>query len=357
MRTYLALGCLLIAFAACSDDPTGLGALLDTSDGDDRGTLDAGETAEDSGATADTTAAIPEGCTRGNFPMNSVQVTADGSNINFTAYSATTEPYDVMSIQSLADWNGPTSAGTYALDDINYVDCGLCLLAYADCEGGECAKTFYADAGDVVIDQIGMNEGDPFAGRLENVVFREVTIDSEYVSTPVEGGDSWCMTDLAFEGFAQSAPQAGECDPDSYDCIGEEISTFELQSCDTGEMVDVSALNGEHAGTWMILTAGWCSACHQWLPQVFGVIDGELADEDVNLMIVLGENTSGGEPTLDYCRSYAGQYDHGLENFYLDHSGTQSYATVFENLWIYPGAGGSFGLPWNGMIRGDGEFV
>lgn len=358
MRSLPLLACLIFAFAACGDGPTGFVAALDAA-GE---TLDTGLTpdasaSDDAEPSSDASETLPEGCTRGNFPTTSVQVTADGSNINYRAFSATTEPFDMMSIQSLADWNGPTEPGRYALDGINYLDCGLCLLAYADCAGTECAKTFYADAGDVVIDAIGMNEGERFAGTLENVVFREVTIDADYVSTPVPGGDSWCMNGLEFEGFAASAPQAGECDPDAYDCIGETLSTFELQSCDTGEMVEVSALNAEHKGTWMILTAGWCSACHAWLPQVFGVLDDELAAEDLNLMVVLGENTSGEAPSLEYCRAYAEQYGHGLENFYMDHSGSQSFATVFSKVWIYPGAGGSFGLPWNGMFRGDGEYV
>ena len=54
----------------------------------------------------------------------------------------------VITIASYADWNGPTTPGSYSLDGINYADCGLCLLIAADCNGESCAKTFYADAGD-----------------------------------------------------------------------------------------------------------------------------------------------------------------------------------------------------------------
>lgn len=367
----LAVLTLTAAAAACGGDSTPFpySDLVDTDriSRDSGTTLDAGTgedatTGRDVTTTPDTstgsdTGTVDPSCSRSGFDANTVQVTADGSNVDYLAVTSTDVPYDMLRISSLADWAGPTAPGTYSLDGINYRDCGLCLLAYADCGESECAKTFYADAGDVVIDAIGFEEGDAFSGRLQNVVFREVTIEQDFTSTPVPGGETWCMNGLTFEGFSQSAPQAGECDPNSYDCIGEELSSFQLQSCDTGEMVDVAAAGAGSDGTWMILTAGWCTACHAWLPEVFGALDSDLAEFDINLMVVLGEDTNGGQPTLDYCRGYAEQYGHGLSNFYLDHDGTQSYATVFSNVWIYPGEGGSFGLPWNGMFNSAGEYV
>lgn len=346
------------SMVACSDDPTSLlpdaGDLTDT--GGER--TDTGNPSLDVGTAEDTGTTVPEGCDRGPIVVQNAYVRSDGSNATYQGVSASSAPYDLISIQSLADWDGPTTAGTYSLDGINYLDCGLCLLAYSDCTDDGCDKTFYADAGDVTIDAIGFGEGEEFSGSFTDVVFREVTISEDYVSTPVEGGETWCMDGFTFEGFAQAPAPAGECDPNLYDCIGENMSELSLQNCETEEMVDVMALNAEHDGTWMILTAGWCTACHQWLPQVFGTLDTELSDYDLNVMIVLGENQSGNQPTLEYCRQYAAQYDHPVGNFYVDHDGEYSYATVFGNIWIYPSAEGAFGLPWNGMFRGDsGEFV
>lgn len=344
-------------FLFACDEETPLLPTADTGSEDTSGADAGGDVGADV-AESDTSGPLPEGCDRAGFDTANVTFVTDGSNARFTGANGTTEPYDLIQIQSLADWNGPTEPGTYSLDGINYVDCGLCLLIQVGCTSSGCEKVFYADMGDVTIDAIGFGEGERFAGTLNDVVFQEVTIDgSTFVSTPVEGGEAWCFDGFSFEGFGQAPAPAGECDPATYDCIGEELGGFELQSCDTGEMVDVGNLVSESNGTWMILTAGWCSACHQWLPQVFGTLESELAEEDLDVVIVLGENTSGGQPTLEYCQQYAAQYERDLSDFYIDHDGTYSYATVFDNVWIYPGDGGSFGLPWNGMFRPDGEYV
>ena len=294
---------------------------------------------------------------RVGFTAAQVRVTSDGANITFQGQ--TEDASSILSVASYADWAGPTSPGSYSLDGINYADCGLCLILSAECDGTSCAKTFYADAGDVDIDAIGFGEGEQFSGMLRDVVFTEVTIDAEsFVSTPVPGGETWLIDDFAFNGFVSSAPQAGECDSGRFDCIGETVSSFVFQSCATGEFVNIQDLNADADGTWMILTAGWCSACHTWIPQVFDAIGADLSEFNINLMVILGEDTNGDAPTLDYCEGYGNQYDEGLANFYIDNNGSQSYSTVFENVWIYPGDGGSFGLPWNGMFRGgSGEYV
>ena len=361
--------------AACSDDPTipvvaadaGDRVPRDTNRGVDAGTiLDAGTNDDTGTITSDPEPVGDTGTEPGppthdydrvGFDAASVQVTSDGANITFQGVNAGRT--DVISVASYADWAGPTTPGTYSLDGINYADCGLCLIIAADCDSNSCAKTFYADAGTVDITAIGFGEGEQFQGTLQDVVFTEVTIARDtFESTPVPGGETWLVDNLEFNGFVSSAPQAGECDSGRFDCIGETVSSFSLQSCDTGELVDVADANADADGTWMILTAGWCSACHTWIPQVFDALANELAEFDINLMIVLGEDTRSGQPSLEYCRGYADQYRNGRANFYLDHDGAQSYATVFSNVWIYPGEGGAFGLPWNGMFRGgSGEYV
>ncbi len=373
--TFIVVGSLI---AGCGDDPvpfnfigTG-GDVADRDPGSNPG-LDVGGV-DDTTATSDATepdpvedtgATEPDSPTdpptgdydREGFTAGTVQVSSDGNNITFQGQSADQTAF--INVASYADWNGPTTPGSYSLDGINYADCGLCLVINADCNDESCAKTFYADAGDVDIDVIGFGEGEQFSGILNDVVFTEVTIDeSTFTSTAVPGGETWLLDGFEFNGFVAAAPQAGECDSATYDCIGETVSDFSFQSCETGEMVSIQDMNADVDGTWMILTAGWCSACHSWIPQIFDALDADLADADINLMIILGEDTSSGPPTMDYCEGYANQYGHGLSNFYIDNSGGQSYATVFSNVWIYPGEGGSFGLPWNGMFKGGtGEYV
>ena len=58
---------------------------------------------------------------------------------------------------------------------------------------------FTADSGSLVITSIGTTGGQ-FAGSLSNVELIEVTIDpSTFVSTPVPGGENWCLSEYNFD--------------------------------------------------------------------------------------------------------------------------------------------------------------
>ncbi len=295
-------------------------------------------------------------CSRSGLTVAASQAQSDGSNVFYDAVSAENTPFDRISIQSLSDWNGPTTPGTYTLDGINYADCGLCLLAYSDCGDQACDKTFYAELGDVEITDIGFDDGLDFAGVLRDVVFEEVTIDSgTFRSTPVPGGETWCFGEFEF-GATISQPQAAECDPNTYSCVGDEVRDVSFQSCETGEMVSLREMNAEADGTWMIMTAGWCSACHAYIPTVFQRLaeGGDMADANVNLMLILGEDDAGAPATYEFCQSYMTRYDHIASDFYID----PGYETVFGNIWIYPDASGVFGLPWQGIFQGGtNEFL
>ena len=86
--------------------------------------------------------------------------------------------------------------------------------------------------------------------------------------------------------------------------IGDNIANFALQNCATGEFFSLHDYCGQVKTVWMILVAGWCSACAQYLPAVIQTLD-ENPGLPLALMVVLGENTSGGKPTLQYCEQYA----------------------------------------------------
>ncbi len=107
-------------------------------------------------------------------------------------------PMDVMEVLSYPGepYNGPSGPGEFSLNGNNYRDCSLCLLIYKGCYEQTCEKTFFADAGSV---QIGtdIDLGVDFAAMLNNVVFREVRVDpNSYESTPIQGGDTWCVDNL-----------------------------------------------------------------------------------------------------------------------------------------------------------------
>ena len=139
-------------------------------------------------------------CDRSGFATASHEATYGSGAFQYQALNNTNSPRDVLMVTSFQEgFNGPTTAGTYSLAGSNYADCGLCLLALTGCvDGGQCEKYFYADVGEVVITEFGQNGG-VFSGQLNGVVFQEVTIDeSTYTSTPVAGGETWCMSDHTF---------------------------------------------------------------------------------------------------------------------------------------------------------------
>lgn len=139
-------------------------------------------------------------CDRSGFSTNVHEAMYGTNAFQYKAQSSTNSPFDLLLVTSYQDgFDGPTTPGTYSVDGTNYADCGLCLLALTDCaEGGNCQKTFYADLGSVTISQFGQ-DGGIFSGSLSGVVFKEVTIDEQtYTSTPVAGGDTWCVNELSF---------------------------------------------------------------------------------------------------------------------------------------------------------------
>ncbi|MCA9561624.1 MAG: hypothetical protein KC583_23920, partial [Myxococcales bacterium] len=125
----------------------------------------------------------------------------------------------------------------------------------------------------------------------------------------------------------------------------------QLQNCQTDEFVSVHALAADTRALWIIGSAGWCSACRQYLPQVFNLMN-TIEPTQARLMIVVGEDGAYAQPTTGFCRRYAEHY--GLpdaSNFYIDHNGVSSFSTLFTYLNLYSNDG-AFGLPWNAVVSG-----
>lgn len=146
-------------------------------------------------------------CSYSQFPVGLEQATLDTSNPSqsFFAYQArSTEnpPFDVLQILSYqgAPYNGPDAPGTHELDGMNYSDCGLCLLLLTECNNEyQFDQVFFISEGTLEIEAISTHGG-PFRAILRDAVFEEVTIDATtYTSTPVEGGDAWCIDELIID--------------------------------------------------------------------------------------------------------------------------------------------------------------
>ena len=86
-------------------------------------------------------------------------------------------------------------------------------------------------------------------------------------------------------------PSSQDCSNPSIVCVDETVSNFSLQNCGSGEMVSLEELSTDKKALWFVLTAGWCPACRDYIPQVIGQ-DDMLDSQGLEVIYVLGENAS-----------------------------------------------------------------
>ncbi len=146
-------------------------------------------------------------CTYDDFPAlihQAIQDNGDPAHPLFTyqARDAETVPFDELRIESYQaePYYGPSGPGSYSLSGTNYEDCALCVYVIQNCSDDYmCDKVYYVDQGSLDIASMSTSGG-MFNATLRNALFREVTIDSTtYESTPVPGGQNWCVESLDIE--------------------------------------------------------------------------------------------------------------------------------------------------------------
>lgn len=308
-------------------------------------------------------------CDQNGFQPSVTSAGMEQFGLQYTAEGGQPAGSERFWVQIYSGFNGPTQPGRYTVENENFADCGLCLLIFSGCNGQTCAKTFYADNATVNITELG-GPGGRFAATVESAVFKEVTIESEtYRSVPVAGGETWCVGDYAFdeaiaEGMAPPSPPPGNggmpnnpdiCGQPGVNCVGDTVPDFELLNCESGEMENIAGADGDRA-VWLVMTAGWCPACSDWLTQI-SMIANDPEAQGIKFVFVFGENRSRLQPSIRECQQYARQYG-GAANFYIDHDGEDSFRTTFTNMWPYLGPNGEFGLPWNGLLNAQNrEYV
>ena len=253
----------------------------------------------------------------------------------------------VIEIRQGVPFNGPYSPGAYDLSGKNYSNCGLCVLIRQGCSESGCQKYFFAKSGSVDIDMIG-GAGIEFIASMD-IEFEEVTIDqATRKSTPVEGGESWCIKDTDIHKMISIDFVTGE-----HQCISggtgtkanSQISDFSLMNC-VGETVNLHSFCGAAKAVWIIAVAGWCDACDSFVPKAAKDI---VAYESSGLvgMVVLSETAEGGQPDLTYCKAYAEQHKIDPKYMYIDFQ----HNLLFTK--IDPMSGDTIGLPWEALLDAD----
>ena len=141
------------------------------------------------------------------------------------------------------------------------------------------------------------------------------------------------------------------CDPEKDTCIGEVVDDFNLINCSSGENVNIYSLAQEKKILWFVLTVGWCSSCHEYIPQVIEY--SQPKQNDLQLIYFLGEDEHEGKPTLQYCKQYASGYELDPSFLYISQNGDSSFSVIFDNMFPYSTEEGVISLPWNSLLNAD----
>ncbi len=159
----------------------------------------------------------------------------DGSRAWFL--DGTLEPY-VLGLEVYESFGGPSEPGEVALEgaETSYATCGTCVLLQTDCEAHgdhfHCERTFMPEAGAVTFSALGTKHGTLLAGALDGVVFREVTIASDFTTTPVPAGQRLALARWAFSTALEVAAEPGLA------CGGHGEAHGDHCDCDNGYRAD-----------------------------------------------------------------------------------------------------------------------
>jgi hypothetical protein len=185
-------------------------------------------------------------CTQSGFTAVEEYAEADTDYFGYSAYSSSASPTDQLFIEFYYGYGDPPpleGPGTFELgvspDEKNYATCGTCVLVGQGCDDNGCNKLFFATSGTLTVSSFAT--GQDFTGTLTNARLVEVTIDSSYTSTPVAGGDTWCLTSYSFD-----APIEGtlSCSSNT-ECAGSTDTPY----CDTASSTCVQCLEESHCAS------------------------------------------------------------------------------------------------------------
>lgn len=275
------------------------------------------------------------------------------TRVRFTASNVDIEPpFDKIVVELNQDaffGEGAPAPGTFPLDDVNEVGSALFVRGYTYCNDFACAFPYVVDTGTLEIEEPGV-PGTHFRGWLRGVKLKQVRItDSGDIQT-MSNGKTWCVGDFRIDTEVPALPDAqGVCVTDGTgNKVGDNVRNFTLTNC-LGEDVDLHQRCGKAEAIWIVASAGWCGACEQFVPEAANR-QKELAEDGLDLMVVIGENASGLAPSLEYCMDYAGRKGLDPSSTFIDNDGTNSWPTLFSAIDTY--SGGSIGLPWNAVLDG-----
>lgn len=250
-------------------------------------------------------------------------------------------PYDKI-IMEMVDGKAPTTAGDYELEDLT-ASGAITITGQRYCNDVECFNKYEPVSGMLKIVEA-PEPGKRFVASIEGARFKQ--------TEPVPADKFWCVDRLDIQADVPDAKDTqGTCVATGTGRgIGDNIADFNLINCATGEEVSLHGRCGKIKVMWFVASAGWCGACEAFVPKAYKrYLDDR--DNGLDLAILYGETPNATPPSLAECKQYGERKGIDPSVLYLDNDGGRAWAATLDKIDNY--ATGSFGIPWNALLKGD----
>lgn len=268
-----------------------------------------------------------------------------GGNFIYTEETSVEAPFSqlVIMFRQYSTYKGPTEPGTYAIPHKGFAECSICILVFENCTAQECGRVYLADEGSVEVHSLD-DANAPFEATLHDVVLKEVKIGSDFSTTWVPNGKTWCLDGhrAAATTVTLKVPQP-ECVPGGTGpYLDDNIANFSLTNCNN-ESVWLHDFCGQTKAVWIIMAVAWCPHCAKLVPQAAQYYEAH--KPAVEVWVVLGEDFSGDTPDQSECITYADGRGFPRERMFYD-PGWQKLTQ-----YVYPHY--MSGVPYSIILDGD----
>lgn len=227
---------------SCLAAGTGAGGSTDADTAEPTGT--GGGTTDTTGSdtTGDTTGSDSEGTDSGGeeglmFAPQEVRAFTEVVETKRVWVLEAIEDTRVLNLEIYEAFGGPTKPTTIPVtaEETNYATCGTCLLFRDGCkmhnDHFHCDRAWMPEVGGTItLTELGTSAGSLFAGAIEGVTLREVSIAEDFTTTPVPGGETIVLKTWSFEATL-TEENSGECGGHGHEHDGH-------CHCDAGYMTD-----------------------------------------------------------------------------------------------------------------------
>ncbi len=131
----------------------------------------------------------------------------------YNGYSAPSDSGDLLIVELWFKYGATSTPHSHVFTGENYSTCHTCVTLKTGCQDSECQRTFLVQSGTLNVTTLD-DGNNVVAGTVTDLVATEVTINpSTAVSTPVPGGETWCVPSHPFQATFNVFSGAGPTKP------------------------------------------------------------------------------------------------------------------------------------------------